>query len=69
MRHPNYLAVIVEIAALPLVHTAWITAIAFSLLNGWLLTVRIKVEQGALDQAGANEKDPPATVSLSRERP
>ena len=61
MKHPNYLAVIVEIAVLPLVHTAWITAIAFSLLNGWLLTVRIRVEQGALDQAGANEQNPPAT--------
>ena len=28
LRHPNYLAVIVEVAALPLVHTAWITALA-----------------------------------------
>ena len=30
LRHPNYLAVITEIFALPLVHTAWITAIVFS---------------------------------------
>lgn len=48
VRHPNYLAVVVELAALPLVHSAWVTAIAFSLLNAWLLSVRIRVEEDAL---------------------
>ena len=46
--HPNYLAVIAEGAALPLVHTAWLTAIVFTLLNAWLLTVRVRVEDRAL---------------------
>ncbi|BBX66022.1 isoprenylcysteine carboxyl methyltransferase [Mycobacterium saskatchewanense] len=46
--HPNYVAVIAEGVALPLVHTAWITAVAFSLLNGWLLRTRIAVENEAL---------------------
>jgi len=46
--HPNYLAVIVEGAALPLVHTAWITALAFTVLNAWLLVVRIRCENRAL---------------------
>lgn len=46
--HPNYLAVVVEGAALPLVHTAWLTALCFSALNGWLLTVRIRTESAAL---------------------
>ena len=46
--HPNYVAVVVEGAALPLVHTAWITALAFTLLNAWLLSVRIRVEADAL---------------------
>ena len=61
IRHPNYVAVAVEIAVLPLVHTAWITAIVFSLLNGWLLTVRVRVEGRALDQAGTNSERALAT--------
>ena len=48
LRHPNYLAVAVEFAALPLVHGAWITAVVFSVLNGMLLRVRIRVEDAAL---------------------
>ncbi|CAM5673385.1 hypothetical protein SAVIM338S_07095 [Streptomyces avidinii] len=51
LRHPNYLAVVVEGVALPLVHTAWVTALGFSLLNAALLTVRIRCEDDAL--AGA----------------
>jgi len=48
LRHPNYLAVVVEIFALPMVHTAWLTAIVFSLANGLLLTRRIRVEEEGL---------------------
>lgn len=47
-RHPNYVAVIVEGAALPLVHTAWVTAVVFTVLNAGLLTVRIRAENTAL---------------------
>lgn len=48
MRHPNYLAVVLEIASLPLVHTAWLTALVFSLLDSLLLRVRIQAEEEAL---------------------
>jgi methyltransferase len=48
LRHPNYLAVVTEIVALPLVHTAWLTAVVFSLLNAALLAVRIRAEEAAL---------------------
>jgi methyltransferase len=48
LAHPNYLAVVVEGAALPLVHTAWITAAAFTALNAGLLTIRVRVENAAL---------------------
>lgn len=48
LRHPNYVAVTVEVAALPLVHTAWITALVFSVANAALLAVRIPVETRAL---------------------
>jgi methyltransferase len=48
LRHPNYLAVAVEVIALPMVHTAWVTAVVFSLANLALLAVRIPVEERAL---------------------
>lgn len=50
-RHPNYLAVVAEGIALPLVHTCWITATAFTLANLALLRVRIRVEEAALETA------------------
>ena len=48
LRHPNYVAVVAEGLALPLVHTAWVTAVLFTILNAGLLTVRIRVEDRAL---------------------
>jgi methyltransferase len=49
IRHPNYLAVILEIAALPLFHTAWLSAIALSALNAFVLFHRIRAEERTLD--------------------
>jgi methyltransferase len=46
--HPNYIAVIVEGFALPLVHSAWITALVFTVLNAVLLKTRLEVESTAL---------------------
>jgi methyltransferase len=51
LRHPNYVAVVVEGIALPLVHTAWITAVVFTVLNAGLMWVRISAENAAMDQA------------------
>jgi methyltransferase len=51
LRHPNYVAVVVEGAALPLVHSAWLTAATFTVLNAVLLLVRIRVEDKALGGA------------------
>jgi len=48
LRHPNYLVVVLELLALPLIHTAWITAWVFSIANAVLLRVRIRVENDAL---------------------
>lgn len=50
LRHPNYVAVVVEGIALPLVHSGWITALTFTVLNAWVLRVRITDENAALDQ-------------------
>ena len=46
--HPNYVAVILEGAALPLVGGAWVTAGVFSVANALLLRTRIQVENDAL---------------------
>ena len=51
LRHPNYLGVVVEVAALPTVAGAWRTAAAFSVLNGLFLRARIRAEERALDAA------------------
>jgi methyltransferase len=51
LRHPNYVAVVAEGIALPLVHTAWITAVVFTVLNIPLLAVRIRAEEAALKAA------------------
>jgi methyltransferase len=48
LRHPNYLAVVVEMLAVPLVYGAWVTAVVFSLGNLFLLSVRIRSEERAL---------------------
>lgn len=49
LAHPNYVAVVLEGVALPLVHTAWVTALAFTLLNAVLLVgFRIPAEERAL---------------------
>ena len=46
--HPNYVAVVIEGFALPLVHTAWLTATVFTVLNALLLRTRLRVENAAL---------------------
>ncbi|QRZ08356.1 isoprenylcysteine carboxyl methyltransferase family protein [Mycolicibacterium austroafricanum] len=51
LHHPNYTAVAVEVAALPLVHSAWWTAVVFSLANAAILRIRIHSENLALGYA------------------
>ena len=57
--HPNYVAVVVEGLALPLVYSAWITAVVFTACNAVLLTVRLRVENAALAAAA------PAKTAMS----
>lgn len=52
LRHPNYVVVVLEGVALPLVHSAWVTAVAFTALNLPLLAVRLRSEEAALKAAG-----------------
>ncbi len=48
IRHPNYVAVAVEMAAVPMIGGAWMTAILFSIANAILMMVRIPAEERAL---------------------
>ena len=48
LRHPNYVGVVLEIFALPLVHGAWLTSLVFTIANGLLLRFRIGAEEKAL---------------------
>ena len=47
VRHPNYLIVAGEIAALPLAFGLWPAALVFSLPNAAILYVRIRAEEAA----------------------
>jgi len=53
LRHPNYVAVTLEVAALPLVHGAWLTALAGSLASAVLLARRIPREEALLARTSA----------------
>jgi methyltransferase len=65
LAHPNYLAVAVEVAALPLALGAWRTAIVASVLNALLPRTRIGVEEGALGEGWRRVfKDPPVHVPV-----
>jgi methyltransferase len=48
VRHPNYVAVFVELLALPLVHTAYVTAVAGALLHLLVLRRRLALEDTML---------------------
>src|ERR1700680_4087559 len=48
VRHPNYVAVVIELFSLPMIHTAWITALAGTLANLEILRRRLRVEEGVL---------------------
>jgi len=48
LSHPNYVAVVAEGVALPLVHASWVTALVFTVANAALLAVRLRTENAAL---------------------
>jgi methyltransferase len=50
VRHPNYLAVMLEAMSMPLVHAAWLSALVFVAANAALLTARIPAEERAMGE-------------------
>ena len=55
VRHPNYLIVAGEIAMLPLAFGEWSVCLVFTILNGAVLTWRIRQEDAALASRRASE--------------
>jgi methyltransferase len=53
VRHPNYVAVFVELLVLPLVHGAWVTALVGAALHVVVLRRRLAVEEAVLAADGA----------------
>jgi methyltransferase len=51
LRHPNYLVVVLELAAIAMLHGAWLTALLFGTANLALLARRIGAEEAALADA------------------
>ncbi len=48
VRHPNYTGVILEMISLPLIHTAWVTAVVTSLAHSFALSMRVRAEESVL---------------------
>jgi methyltransferase len=48
IRHPNYAAVFLELLALPLLHSAWLTALLGTMAHIWVLRRRIILEERTL---------------------
>ena len=55
--HPNYMVVALEGLALPLIHSAYYTAIGFFILNVFLMLVRIRCENQALSELTQAQQD------------
>jgi methyltransferase len=53
LRHPNYLALLLEFVALPMAGGAWLSAIGLSALNGAALALRIRAEEAQLERSVA----------------
>lgn len=51
LKHPNYFIVSLELIIIPFMFQAYLTAIVFTLLNIWILSIRIPAEEHALMEA------------------
>jgi methyltransferase len=72
VRHPNYVAVFVELLALPLVHGAWLTAAAGAALHVVVLRRRLALEEAVLAADPTYRRlmaDKPRFVPRARARP
>lgn len=50
IKHPNYLIVTLEFLIIPFMFQAYVTALIFTFLNIWILSIRIPLEEKALNE-------------------
>ena len=67
LRHPNYLGVIIEIFALPMIFGCWITAVLFSIGNAIVLYIRIGAEERALQSVSDYKESLPNNRFMPKE--
>lgn len=53
IRHPNYVAVFTELVSLPLIYSAWVTALLACVTQLWVLRERLVVEEATLMESSA----------------
>ena len=51
LRHPNYVAVEIEFAVVPLIFSCFLTSLSFTILNAFVLRRRIGIEMRALKKS------------------
>jgi len=51
LRHPNYVAVVIELFSAPLMFGAWRTALVFTMANAVALFLRIRCEERAFEES------------------
>jgi methyltransferase len=56
LKHPNYVAVTVEIAVIPLIFSCYLTSILFSIINLILIRRRIEIEENALENISGDAR-------------
>jgi methyltransferase len=56
LRHPNYVAVVTELVAAPMMFGAWRTALAITALNTLALSIRIRAEESALRESATSRR-------------
>lgn len=56
IRHPNYLAMSLELLAMDLIYTAYLSALVVGVLNAWTIILRIRTEEHVLFQIPAYRK-------------
>lgn len=66
LRHPIYVAVAAELLTLPLIFSAYVTAVTISLMNAMLFVIRIRTEEKALREIGAGYDAPAGEESSPR---
>lgn len=60
LRHPNYVVVVLEVFALPMVFGMFWYALGFSIANAALLFWRIRIEEETFQEAGPRDQVPGA---------